>query len=1173
MAIRILSGENITGDITTSGKVNAGDRIKTEATTSNALLQVKYNSSNYLEGYYNKLNVVGGNFLLQRSGDTKIQLTSVGTTFTNLSNTSAASSSVDEVKIGTFGAGRPAVFLGTSNTTYTNSTWFIENIGATGTFRIGRNGLDTFEIQNDGVVRVYNDFFINNSSPELYMQTGSTHYNWLLAAQESVDAGFEIASQPASGGSFDIRMLIKGDTGRVAIGGTTTSANTLTLQGPGTELDLTNTSGSGKNYRFSSVSNGDFEIIDKTANAERMKIDTNGVVTFTSPQPIGVVFKTTSTSYGAMNIYKDHTGTTRGAAGFNSTSMYFGGEANTNTILQAGGQTSIFCDEGSRNVVIKGTTINGAFGASNSILAVKAVSSGGEGIIQIQGQGNQNTDAVGEIQFYSYNVSTPYASIVGRRYTSDTEGSLVFNTSNVERFIIANDGDIYNRESVNRANTFYGYHAAKASATGTSNSAYGYEALYDLTTGTNNVAIGRSALQDLTVGASNVCIGNSAGSGGDFGESVFVGYLAGQVNTQGTIVGIGTEALKNNTSVNNTAVGHRALITNTTGDSNTSVGFRSMDANIVGNNNTAVGSEALRNSTASLNTAVGTQAGLNITSGARNTIIGGAAGRSLTTGELNVAIGSEALKNTASGSHNIAIGRAAMQLSTSGNQNIAIGTDSLEHTSGTGNVAVGYRIAIGSSQSGNYNNIIGHEAAQALDNGEQNDIIGRQAGYSLTNGSSNVSIGYQSMYANSIGSNCVAVGWRALHSDPSPEESVAVGHQALFNQTSGRNTAVGFHTLQDLTGGVYNTGVGGECMENVTTGGENTAMGAFALRFITTSGNNTAIGFKTLYNQTTGSSNTGVGHQAGEFINDANYTTLVGAQCGSLITNNDYNTMMGYYTGRNTTTGENNAFFGAIAGRFNSTGSRNTYIGCQAVDNQTHTGSDNTVVGFAAAQNIISGYDNILIGKGVASGLTTANANIGIGIDALDACTSSAGNVAIGYASMGGGAMSGTGRNIALGDASMYNVTSGQNNIAIGWNAGRTGSNTPDSLGSITTNSNEIQMGNKSHSGAFIQIGWTTVSDARDKGNVKDVPHGLDFVNQLQPKSFEFKPDRGAEDTDGIERYGFLAQDVLELEGDNPVVVNKNDEDKLKMTNDYLVPILVNAIKELKAEIELLKNK
>jgi hypothetical protein len=753
MAIKILSGENITGDITTSGKVNAGDRILTEATTSNALLQVKYNSSNYLEGYYDKLNVVGGDFLLQRAGDTKIQLTSVGTTFTNLSNTSAASSSVDEVKLGTFGAGRPAIFLGTSNTTYTNSTWFIENIGATGTFRIGRNGLDTFEIQNDGVVRVYNDFIINNSSPELYMQTGSTHYNWLLAAQESVDAGFEIASQPAAGGSFDIRMLIKGDTGRVAIGGTTTSANTLTLQGPGTELDLTNTSGSGKNYRFTSVSNGDLEIIDKTANAERLKLDTNGMFTFTSPQAIGVTFKTTNTSYGAMNVYKDHTGTTRGAAGYNASAMYFGGEANTDTILQAGGQISLFCDDGSQNVIIKGTTINGAFGASNSILAVKAVSSGGEGIIQIQGQGNNNTDTVGQIQFYSYNVSTPFAAIVGERYTSDTEGSLVFYTSNVKRLLITSQGEIYNSDSVGpNNNTYYGHFGGYSLTSGTGNTTFGSDAGPSVTTGIGNnyfgnfagqfsttgsynVGIGQEALKGITVGNSNIAIGRAAGTLGDFSETVFIGALAGYQNTQGATVGIGNEALKNNTSVNNTAVGHRVLINNTSGDSNTGLGFRALDTNVTGNNNTAIGSEALRNTTAGSNVAVGTHSGLNTTSGSENTFLGTSAGRSITTGGFNIAIGSNALRNVTTDGHNIAIGRAAMQLSTSGTQNIAIGTDSLEATSATGNVAIGYRVAIGASQSGNYNNIIGHEAAQALDNGEQNDIIGRQAGYSLTNGS------------------------------------------------------------------------------------------------------------------------------------------------------------------------------------------------------------------------------------------------------------------------------------------------------------------------------------------------------------------------------------------------------------------------------------------------------
>ena len=32
------------------------------------------------------------------------------------------------------------------------------------------------------------------------------------------------------------------------------------------------------------------------------------------------------------------------------------------------------------------------------------------------------------------------------------------------------------------------------------------------------------------------------------------------------------------------------------------------------------------------------------------------------------------------------------------------------------------------------------------------------------------------------------------------------------------------------------------------------------------------------------------------------------------------------------------------------------------------------------------------------------------------------------------------------------------------------------------------------------------------------------------------------------------------------------DEDKLKLTSDAMIPVLVNAIKELKAEIEKLKN-
>jgi hypothetical protein len=47
----------------------------------------------------------------------------------------------------------------------------------------------------------------------------------------------------------------------------------------------------------------------------------------------------------------------------------------------------------------------------------------------------------------------------------------------------------------------------------------------------------------------------------------------------------------------------------------------------------------------------------------------------------------------------------------------------------------------------------------------------------------------------------------------------------------------------------------------------------------------------------------------------------------------------------------------------------------------------------------------------------------------------------------------------------------------------------------------------------------------------------------------------------------------LALEGDNPVIIDNEQPEHLKYNGEALVPVLVNAIKELKAEIELLKNK
>ena len=123
-----------------------------------------------------------------------------------------------------------------------------------------------------------------------------------------------------------------------------------------------------------------------------------------------------------------------------------------------------------------------------------------------------------------------------------------------------------------------------------------------------------------------------------------------------------------------------------------------------------------------------------------------------------------------------------------------------------------------------------------------------------------------------------------------------------------------------------------------------------------------------------------------------------------------------------------------------------------------------------------------------------------------------------------------------------------------------------------SSESNRIVIGNTSSTNAYIKIDWTVVSDLRDKTNIGTVPHGLNFVNQLNPISYQFKKSREDDTPHGELRYGFKAQEILALEGDNPVLVNNENEDSLKLTSAYLVPVLVNAIKELKARIETLEN-
>lgn len=245
-----------------------------------------------------------------------------------------------------------------------------------------------------------------------------------------------------------------------------------------------------------------------------------------------------------------------------------------------------------------------------------------------------------------------------------------------------------------------------------------------------------------------------------------------------------------------------------------------------------------------------------------------------------------------------------------------------------------------------------------------------------------------------------------------------------------------------------------------------------------------------------------------------------------------------------------NEAFGTNALYNNTGGSGNTACGDNALASNTD-GYHNTACGRnALAYNTIGGYDTAC-GYMALYHNTTGNRNTACGYFALYANTT--GNY-----------------NTACGGSALYTITTGSGNIGIG-GVNSAGTYTP--AFDIINQNNYISMGSSSVTNAYIKVAWTVTSDARDKMDVATVPHGLDFVLGLKPVSYKFRWDRESENANGGTRYGFLAQDVLALEGDSPVVVDAQDSEHLRTTDEMITPILVKAIQELTARVAELEAK
>jgi len=216
------------------------------------------------------------------------------------------------------------------------------------------------------------------------------------------------------------------------------------------------------------------------------------------------------------------------------------------------------------------------------------------------------------------------------------------------------------------------------------------------------------------------------------------------------------------------------------------------------------------------NTAEGHNALFSLTTGPFNTANGYEALRANTTGEANTANGARALASNTIGHDNTANGFQALYLNTTGNYNIAIGSDALhDNTTGRGNTAIGYQ-ALTNNTGASWNTANGFQALFKNTTGDLNTAIGGEALFSNTTGDRNTVLGFQALRGNTTGDLNTAIGEVALQQNTIGSSNSAFGEHALYLNTTGTfNIALGVGAGRNLTTGSHNIDIG-----NVGVAGE-----------------------------------------------------------------------------------------------------------------------------------------------------------------------------------------------------------------------------------------------------------------------------------------------------------------------------------------------------------------
>ena len=303
-------------------------------------------------------------------------------------------------------------------------------------------------------------------------------------------------------------------------------------------------------------------------------------------------------------------------------------------------------------------------------------------------------------------------------------------------------------------------------------------------------------------------------------------------------------------------------------------------------------------------------------------------------------------------------------------------------------------------------------------------------------------------------------------------------------------------------------------------------------------------------------------------------------------TTGNYNTALGTSALLNNTTGACNTAVGNFALHRNTTATRNTAVGTYALRCNT-AGFLNTALGYGALCCSTAGYRNIALGINALQCNTTGICNTAIGDYALRCNRSGICNTAVGDFALCFSACTSGDCNVALGLGANKHFSSFffpfiiNNTIAVG------------TCASTALSSNHTVWGNSSNNVCnCIYAAWSTVSDCRDKTNIKTLPEkfGLAFINKLRPVKYnwdhrdtyvrECKYEYGKKDgtlAGTKEHYGLIAQelkstlDELQIKFDG--LGHDEDKDAYRLTYEELIAPIIKSIQELHSRLKIVEEK